>query len=36
MSGSFEYSNGPSGSIKGGKFLDHVGGYQLLKNDSSP
>jgi len=30
--GSCEHSNKPSGSIKCGKFLDHVNDYQLLKD----
>jgi len=34
--GSCEHGNEPSGSIKGGKFLDYLGGYQLLKKDSAP
>jgi len=29
-------SNEPSGSIKVGKFLDHLSDYQLLKKDSGP
>jgi len=30
--GYYEHSNEPSGSIKGGTFLDHLSNYQLLKD----
>jgi hypothetical protein len=29
--GSCEHNNEPSGSIKGGEFLDQLGDYQILK-----
>jgi len=31
-----EYKNKPSGSVKGGGFLDQLSDYQLLKKDSAP
>jgi hypothetical protein len=35
MVGTFIYSNEPSGSIKGGEFLDCVSDYQLFEKNSS-
>jgi hypothetical protein len=35
VAGSCEHGNEPSGSIKGGKFLDWLSDYQLLKKDCS-
>jgi len=35
MSGSCERNNEPSCSLKGGKFLDYMSDYQLLKKDWS-
>jgi len=29
-----EHGNKPSGSIKGGEFVDHLSDYQFLKKDS--
>jgi hypothetical protein len=34
--GSCEHGNAPSGSIKGGEFLDYLSDCQLLKKDSAP
>jgi hypothetical protein len=34
--GCFEHSNEPSGSIKGGEFLDKLSDCQLLKKVSAP
>jgi hypothetical protein len=34
VAGSREYSNEPSGYIKGGKFLDPMSDYQLLKDSA--
>jgi hypothetical protein len=36
VAGSCEHGNKTSGSIKGGKLLDHLDDYQLLKKDSAP
>jgi hypothetical protein len=36
VAGSCEYGNEPSGSIKGGEFLDWLSDYELLKMDSAP
>jgi hypothetical protein len=33
VAGSREHGNEPLGSIKGGEFLDHMSGCQLLKED---
>jgi len=33
MAGCCEHDNEPSGSIKGGKFLDQINKYQLVKMD---
>jgi len=33
VTGSFQHSNEPSGSIKGGEFLDQLSNCQLLKKD---
>jgi hypothetical protein len=30
------HGNEPSGSIKGGEFLDKLSDYKLLKNESTP
>jgi hypothetical protein len=35
VTGSFEYGNEPSGSIKGEEFLDQLSNYLLLKKDSA-
>jgi hypothetical protein len=35
-SGFCEHGNEPSGSIKGGEFLDQLNDCQLLKKDSGP
>jgi hypothetical protein len=35
MASSCERGNEPSGSIKGGEFLDHLNGCQLLKKISA-
>jgi hypothetical protein len=36
VAGSCEHGNEPSGSIKGGEFLDQLSDCQLLKKDSAP
>jgi hypothetical protein len=36
LKGSCERGNKPSGSIKGGEFLDCLRDYLLLKKDSAP
>jgi hypothetical protein len=36
VTGSCEHGNELSVSIKGGKFLDHLSEYWLLKNDFVP
>jgi hypothetical protein len=36
VAGSPEHGNEPSGSIKGGKFLDQLSDRQLLNKDSAP
>jgi hypothetical protein len=36
MVGSCEHGNELLGFIKGGKFLDYMSDYQLLKKDSAP
>jgi hypothetical protein len=33
---SYEYSNEPSGSKKGGEFLDQLSDYKILKKKSDP
>jgi len=33
VAGSFEHINEPSGSVRGGKFLDQLSDYQLLKKE---
>jgi hypothetical protein len=35
MAGSCEHINEPSGSIKGGTFLDHLSDYQILREYST-
>jgi hypothetical protein len=34
--GSCEHGNEPSGSIKGGEFLDKMSDYKLINRDSAP
>jgi hypothetical protein len=36
MAESCEHGNESSGSIKGGKFLDHLSYHQLVKKDAVP
>jgi hypothetical protein len=36
MTGSYEFGNEPTGSIKYMTFIDHLRNYQLLKKDSAP
>jgi hypothetical protein len=36
VAGSCEHDNEPSGSMKGGDFLDYLRNYQHLKKDSAP
>jgi hypothetical protein len=36
VAGSFEHGNGPSGSIKGGEFLDKLSDCWVLGIDSAP
>jgi hypothetical protein len=36
VSGSCEHGNEPSGSMKGGEFLDYMNDYLFLKRTSSP
>jgi hypothetical protein len=36
VAGFCEHGNEPSGSIKGGEFLDQLNEYWLLKKDSAP
>jgi hypothetical protein len=36
VAGCSEHGNEPSGSIKGGEFLDLLSDYYLLKKDSAP
>jgi hypothetical protein len=36
VAGSREHDNEPSGSIKGGEFLDYLSDCQLLKDGSAP
>jgi hypothetical protein len=36
VAGSCEHDNEPSGSIKGGEFLDQLNDYQDLKDESVP
>jgi hypothetical protein len=36
VAGSYEHGNEPSGSIKGGEFLDWLNDYYLLNKDSTP
>jgi hypothetical protein len=32
--GTYEHDDEPSGSLKGGEFLEHLNGYQLIKKNS--
>jgi hypothetical protein len=36
VTGSSEYGNDPSGSIKGGEISDQLSGYHFLENDCNP
>jgi len=36
MKGAWEQGAEPSGSVKGGEFLDWLSNYCLLRTDSSP
>jgi len=36
VAGSCEHGNEPSGSKKGGKFLDYLSDYELLKEGFAP
>jgi hypothetical protein len=36
VAGCCEHGNEPSGSIKGGEFVDYLDDCQLLKKDSTP